>query len=456
MNAEKNEMDKNNNATSVYVAPPLKDTNNDFISLDNNGGSKSWCSAAAEAEALLAEERKVGTSHVIYLGGKIFGTRFLPTPCMRIYQLISNIFRPFTMAYIFYVLGFSIVNIIGIWVGIANFFLKAISIPNFQNDDKPVFMFIRGLDVKARNRIQRWWTPGNSFYQGIWLTLVFFVITLGIFLPILYIVQFDRLSSFNQIELPVILFEVLILSFYTLPIWITNYFCAISTELITSIRTYEIIPGENQLRERLNHHQSSLLLSSTNLKINKNMENATTKKFPTIINFSKAYENYERMLKTVEDFSNTFLFFFFCAEFSLALSALILSIGIYDEIISNREWKTLAICLVSTNEIALIMAMINLARLGSGITGAARSFTQRAHFIRGWIASNQPNDLKLQAAADKFYDHVNSNSHNIGFKGFGIIISPSLVAKFTYGALSVIAAVVGIMARQPAAIGGGK
>ena len=27
MNAEKNEMDKNNNATSVYVAPPLKDTN---------------------------------------------------------------------------------------------------------------------------------------------------------------------------------------------------------------------------------------------------------------------------------------------------------------------------------------------------------------------------------------------------------------------------------------------
>ena len=64
MNAEKNEMDKNNNATSVYVAPPLKDTNNDFISLDNNSGSKSWCSAAAEAEALLAEERKVGTSHV--------------------------------------------------------------------------------------------------------------------------------------------------------------------------------------------------------------------------------------------------------------------------------------------------------------------------------------------------------------------------------------------------------
>ena len=29
---EQNEMDKNNNATSVYVAPPLKDTNNIEVS----------------------------------------------------------------------------------------------------------------------------------------------------------------------------------------------------------------------------------------------------------------------------------------------------------------------------------------------------------------------------------------------------------------------------------------
>ena len=89
--------------------------------------------------------------------------------------------------------------------------------------------------------------------------------------------------------------------------------------------------------------------------------------------------------------------------------------------------------------------MCALASVSAGITGEAKKVRQKAHMVKGWVAVHYPDDL---AAAKEFFDHVESDHETIGFHGFGITISPSLIAKAAYFCISLVVTVGSLLIRS--------
>ena len=213
------------------------------------------------------------------------------------------------------------------------------------------------------------------------------------------------------------------------------YFCSVGKGLRRAIRDFEIFPGFRQLDKLL-------------------LEGGHKKGAPPLrIDISAAYRNYEVMRRTVGGFSASFRRFFFVAEFTLVLCLIICTVAAVTTLQSfagaagggtvalSRVLRLVCICCLWIGAVIIITA---LATVSSAITGEAQKVREKAHTVKVWVATHYPEDL---LEAKHFYDHVESDYHTIGFRGFGITISPSLIAKTAYLCTSMAVTLASIMLR---------
>eukprot|EP00944_MAST-04C_sp_MAST-4C-sp1_P006074 g6074.t1 len=385
---------------------------------------RTWSEALDGALRVLAEERKAGTSlSWSYLGGKFPGIRFRATGCLRALQLFVS-FAAIPLAYFaFQFLGFNVLTRITFACTSLNTFTKGLSIHGqFLKDDAPVFMFLRTLPTKDRNFVTRWWTPASLWSQGIGLAFVFLIP--GIYMCPLWlcVLKFGSMEhTYEQIIVVVNNIYPYCINLME-PMFLTMYFCSVGKALKKAMKEYEIFPGG---LENLRHDG----------------------KGPRI-DISAAYRNYEIMRKAVDDFSESFRVFFFCAEFTLIICIFVCSVAAVAEVQATDHLplaKILKVACVVSLWIGAVLVVCALATISSGITGEAQKVRQKAHKVKGWVAVHYPEDL---VAAKHFFDHVESDHKTIGFHGFGITISPSLIAKAAYFCISLVVTVGSLLIRS--------
>ena len=389
-----------------------------------NGGSRTWSEAADDSLRVLAEERGAGTSlSWSYLGGKLPGIRFRATGCLRSLQLIVS-FAAIPLTYFaFQVLGFNVLTRITYACASLNTFTKGLSIHGqFTKDDAPVFMFLRTLPVEERKFVTQWWSPSSLWSQGTGISFVFLAPALYVCPLWLFALKVGGMEYVHEQAL-VALYIIYPYCINVMePMFLTMYFCSVGKGLKKAIKEYEIFPrGVENLRHDGKGQR---------------------------IDISAAYRNYEIMRKTVDDFSESFRVFFFCAEFTLFICVFVCTLATVAEFQATDDLpvaKILKVACVVCMWVGAILILCALATVSAGLTGEAKKVRQKAHMVKGWVAVHFPEDL---IAAKHFFDHVDSDHDIIGFHGFGITISPSLIAKAAYFCISLVVTVGSLLIRS--------
>ena len=136
------------------------------------------------------------------------------------------------------------------------------------------------------------------------------------------------------------------------------------------------------------------------------------------------------------------------AEFTIAICWIVTTVAVVAELQTAGDQdlsRVLRIAAVCGLWMGVVIIIVALANVSSGITGAAQQVRTKAHTVKGFVATHYPEDL---LEAKHFFDHVQSDHSTIGFRGCGITISPSLIAKTAYLCTSVGVTVASILLRR--------
>jgi len=159
------------------------------------------------------------------------------------------------------------------------------------------------------------------------------------------------------------------------------------------------------------------------------------------VNLSSAFENYQIMVETVEDFASSYAKFFFFAEFGLFLAWISLIVA---------AWQEVSVVIIVANSSPSILELIHSLSLAgvlcsfsimfgwilfvlfwyaASLTSAAQAVTARAHRMVATVA------VSYKGSTDeslRFLDHVERGEKRFGFRAMGITVSKSLILKTLY------------------------
>ena len=389
-----------------------------------------WTEAVARAERLLDSERAAGTSlSAKYCGG---------TPIQAVAIRASSVGWPVKvlqhllgLAWIFCsfwaarLLGFSEVGQVGFGLGAINIFCKGLaSHGQFDHDDDPVFMFMRALSPEARARAGTHQHPKAlaRFFGPLTIVAVpgFLIWTCSPW--VLYIVAAGH-NTFVLWEHVVIVYFCFYPMLPLCPGFITFYFGTTAAELTRAIDEFRIWSEEPPPVTVLTK------------------DDGTHRR----VDFREAYRNYDLMKQALEGFTKSWCWFFFVAEFFVALAAVPIGAAAWDEVrryASLEDGSERTLCawrIVMSANMAVLSASViwALASTAGAVTGAAQQVLPRAHALCMRIAVHCPSQLE---EGRLFYDLIAAEEHKIGFAFLGIVISPGFVAKGTYALVSLAVA----------------
>ena len=160
------------------------------------------------------------------------------------------------------------------------------------------------------------------------------------------------------------------------------------------------------------------------------------------INLSSAFENYQIMVETVEDFASSYAKFFFFAEFGLFLAWISLLVAAWQEVsvvimIANSSSFILVELIHSLSLAALLCSfsfmygwiVFILFWYAASLTSAAQAVTARAHKMVATVAVSHKVSINESL---RFLDHVERGEKRFGFRAMGITVSKSLILKTFY------------------------
>jgi|EP00505_MAST-04D_sp_SCG-Rhode-Island_P001807 hypothetical protein len=393
--------------------------------LTTNGGEHgTWSKAEERSLAILRQERGAGTSLAwSYLGGKLPGIRFRANGVLRFVQLLVSFAAIPLCFFACRFLGFDLLSQISFALAHLNTFSKGMALHGqFEKDDAPVFMFLRSLSASERIKVTQWYLPKSLWKQGILVPFAFLGPALYIIPVCLYIAQFSTFQAHQHAIILVFLVYPYCINIME-PMFLTMYFLSVGKALTKAIKEYQVFPGGVDVLKQASDAQL------------------------VRVNISAAYRNYEIMKTTIIGFSTSFQVFFFGAEFTLLVCVGIAAMGAYAEIIREdasltKVFRCVGIVCFFVGGALIVVA---LARVSAGITGEAQKVLRKAHTVKGWVAANRP-DMLIEA--NHFFNHVQSDCNTIGFTGFGITISPKLIAKSAYVCTSFVVTIGSLVLRQ--------
>jgi hypothetical protein len=159
------------------------------------------------------------------------------------------------------------------------------------------------------------------------------------------------------------------------------------------------------------------------------------------VDLTSAYEGFHGMQEQVQAVSKAFQHLFFVAEFMLVLMLLVDCFAVWDEMNSDSDSRVLRVGYVLANCLMHGLVMFLLISGVGNVTGAVHTLPERVHKLCAQIAVT---DKGRSAEAQAFHSHVKEAAPQAGFQGFGLLISPGIVAKLAYSGLVVIFGVVSL------------